>query len=117
MSTIKFIPKDPIIPIFAIKLSPTLHKILETISNENEKLELVKKVLEINPKRVIALKTILDEKQNSGTMIVLFDYIFEHIMPKIDIPFDDNGTFKFKIYDMDFNKEINIENLLKKVGL
>jgi len=117
MSTIKFIPKDPIKPIFAIKLSPTLHKILDTISRENEKLELVKKVLEINPKRVVALKTILDEEQKSGTMVVLFDYIFEHIMPKIDIPFDDSGTFEFKIYDMDFNKEIDIESLLKKIGL
>jgi hypothetical protein len=117
MSTIKFIPKDPIKPIFAIKLSPTFHKILETISNEERKIELVKKVLNINSKRVISLKIILDENQNYGTMIVIFDYIYEHIMPKIEIPFNEDGSFQFKIFDIDFNKEINIENLLKKIGL
>ena len=117
MTVIKFIPKNPIEPIFAIKLSPTLHKVLETLPDENTKLELVKKVLEINPKRVVALKTILDENENYGTMVVIFDYIYQHLLPKYEIPFNEDGSFPFKIYDIDFNKEIKIENLLKKIGL
>jgi len=112
MSTIKFVPRDPIKPIFAIKLSPTIHRVLETISEEEKKMELIKKVLKINPKRVIALKSILD-KDNPGTMVVLFDYIYDIIMPKIEIPYNEDGVFTFKIYDIDFNKEINIEELLK----
>ncbi len=114
MSTIKFIPRDPIKPIFAIKTSPTLHKVLDTLSDEKEKLNLVKNVLGINPKRVVGLKNVLDEKKNNGTIVIIYDYIYEKIMPKYDIPCDEDGFFKFKIYDMDFNTDINIEDLLKR---
>lgn len=114
MSTIKFIPRDPIKPIFAIKISPTLSKVLYTILDEEEKLNLIKNVLGINSKRIIGLKSVLDENKNSGTIVIIYDYIYEKIMPKYDIPSDDKGFFKFKIYDMDFNTDINIEDLLKK---
>jgi len=113
MNTIKFRGKDPIKPLFAIKVSPTFHKVLETISEENDKLNLVKKVFEIHPKRVIGLKYIVDSNKSNGTIIVLFDYIYKHIPPKIDIPFSEDGTFQFKIYDIDFNATINIEDILK----
>jgi len=114
MNTIKFIPRDPIKPIFAIKISPTLNKVLNTLPDEGERLNLIKIVLGINPKRVVGLKNVLDENKNNGTIVIIYDYIYEKIMPKYDIPCDDNGFFKFKIYDMDFNTDINIENLLKK---
>ena len=114
MSKIKFIPRDPIKPIFAIKISPTLSKVLDTLLDEKEKLDLLKNVLRIDPKRVIGLKNVLDENKNNGTIVIIYDYIYENIMPKYDIPSDDKGFFKFKIYDMDFNTNINIEDLLKK---
>ena len=114
MSTIKFIPRDPIKPIFAIKLSPTLFKVLNTFSDEAKKLELLKYVLGIDPKRVIGLKNILDENKNNGAIVIIYDYIYEKIVPKYDIPCDENGVFKFKIYDIDFNRDINLEDLLKK---
>jgi len=114
MNTIKFIPRDPIKPIFAIKISPTLNKVLDTLTDEEERLNLIKIVFGINPKRVVGLKNVLDENKNNGTIVIIYDYIYEKIMPKYDIPCDDNGFFKFKIYDMDFNTDINIENLLKK---
>lgn len=114
MNTIKFIPRDPIKPLFAIKISPTLQKVLNTLFDEKEKLNLLKNVLGINPKRVVGLKNVLDEKKNNGTIVIIYDYIYEKIMPKYDIPCDDNGFFKFKIYDMDFNTDINIESLLNK---
>jgi hypothetical protein len=113
MSTIKFIPRDPIKPIFAIKISPTLSKVLYTLSDDKEKLDLLKNVLGINPKRVIGLKNVLDENKNNGTIVIIYDYIYEKLVPKYDIPSDEKGFFKFKIYDMDFNTNINIENLLK----
>lgn len=114
MNTIKFIPRDPIKPLFAIKISPTLQKVLNTLFDEKVKVNLLKNVLGINPKRVVGLKNVLDEKKNNGTIVIIYDYIYEKIMPKYDIPCDDNGFFKFKIYDMDFNTDINIESLLKK---
>jgi len=114
MNIIKFIPRDPIKPIFAIKISPTLHKVLNTIPDGKKKLDLIKNVLGINPKRIIGLKNILDENKNNGAIVIIYDYIYEKIMPKYDIPCDENGFFKFKIYDMDFNTDINIESLLKK---
>ncbi|MGB6127602.1 MAG: hypothetical protein WBG30_02535 [Psychrilyobacter sp.] len=114
MNTIKFIPRDPIKPLFAIKISPTLQKVLNTLFDEKEKLNLLKNVLGINPKRVVGLKNVLDEKKNNGTIVIIYDYIYEKIMPKYDIPCDNNGFFKFKIYDMDFNTDINIESLLNK---
>lgn len=114
MNKIKFIPREPIKPMFAIKVSPTLSKVLDIFSDEKEKLKLLKSVLGINPKRVIGLKNVLDEHKNNGTIIIIYDYIYEKMMPKIDIPSDDKGFFKFKIYDIDFNTNINIEELLKK---
>ena len=114
MSTINFIPRDPIKPLFAIKISPTLHKVLNTIFEDKEKLKLLRNVLGINPKRVIGLKNVLDENKNNGAIVIIYDYIYEKIVPKYDIPCDENGFFKFKIYDIDFNKDINIESLLKK---
>jgi len=114
MNKIKFIPRDPIKPIFALKISPTLSKVLNTLLDEKEKLNLLKNVLGIDPKRVIGLKNVLDENKNNGTIVIIYDYIYEKIMPKYDIPCDDKGFFKFKIYDMDFNTNINIEDLLKK---
>ncbi len=114
MNKIKFIPRDPIKPIFAIKISPTLSKVLYTLSDEKEKLRLIRNVLGINPKRVIGLKNVLDENKSNGIIVIIYDYIYEKIMPKYDIPSDDKGFFKFKIYDMDFNLDINIEDLLKR---
>ena len=113
MSAIKFIPKDPIKPLFAIKVSPTLHKILETIVEESKRVSLTKEVLGINPKRVVGLKNILDENKNNGTMVIIYNYIYKRIAPKYDIPCDNKGIFQFKIYDVDFNRDINIEDLLK----
>ena len=77
-------------------------------------MEIKKKVLDIDPKRVVALKQILDGDQQNGTMVVLFDYIYELLMPKVEIPHNEDGSFKFKVYDIDFNKDIHIEKLLKK---
>ncbi|MEI6856002.1 hypothetical protein [Psychrilyobacter sp.] len=114
MNKIKFIPRDPIKPIFAIKISPTLSKVLATLLDGKERLNLLKNVLGIDPKRVIGLKNVLDENKNNGTIVIIYDYIYEKIMPKYDIPSDDKGFFKFKIYDMDFNTNINIEDLIKK---
>ncbi|MCK5780454.1 MAG: hypothetical protein KAH04_05505 [Psychrilyobacter sp.] len=115
MSTLKFRGRDPIKPLFAIKVSPTMHKVLETIPDDEDKINLIKTSLDINPKRVVGLKYIVDGEKNNGTIVVLFDYIYEHISPKFEIPFDEDGTFKFKIYDVDFNKPINIEKILKKL--
>ena len=115
MSRIKFIPKDPIKPLFAIKISSTLHKVLGTIIEENKKISLIKEVLGINPKRFIKLKNVLDENKNDGTIVIIYNYIYKRVIPKYDIPCDDKGVFQFKIYDIDFNKDINIEGLLKKI--
>ncbi len=115
ISTIKFVPRDPIKPIFAINLSPAIHTIIQEIENEEERLRLIRSALKIDPKRIIALNKIISGKDKNGTIVVIFDYIYDKIIPKYTVPYNEDGVFKFKIFEFDFNQDINVEKILTQI--
>ncbi len=116
MSILEFLPKHEIEPLFGIKLCHSLHKISDYI--EEEKFEyMVKHALGIDSKRLIKLKKVEDANGETGTVIILYDYIYKTNKPKVSIPQNEKGYFDFKIYELNFNQEINIEKLIKQLKM
>jgi len=112
MTLINFMPNHPLQPIFAVKLCPTMHKLITSLPNlEGEKL--ARESLGIKEKRIVQLVPVKDNLGREGTILVVYDYFFEKKVPTLDIPQNDDGSFNFKIYDIDFNQEIELENLLQ----
>lgn len=112
MGIVQFVPRRGIEPIFAIKLSPTLSLVIQEME-EAEVKKLLKKVLRIKEKRVINLKQVEDSQGNFGHILILYDYVYSKIEPKIAIPQTEDGYFDFKIYQLDFNRAINLENIIE----
>ena len=112
MGVVQFVPRRGIEPIFAIKLSPTLSLVIQEMEEEAGK-KLLKKVLGVNNKRVVALKQVEDSQGNMGHILILYDYIYNKIEPKVSVPQTEDGFFNFKIYQLDFNRTINLENIIE----
>jgi len=112
MGIVKFVPREGIKPIFAVKLSPSLSKIIQDMDYEQGK-KLLKTVLNVKEKRVVNLKQVEDGQGNFGHIFILYDYIYNKIEPKVAIPQTEEGYFDFKIYQLDFNRAINLENIIE----
>jgi hypothetical protein len=112
MGIVQFVPRRGIEPIFAIKLSPTFSLVIQEMEEEASK-KLLKKVLGVNHKRVVALKQVEDSQGNMGHILILYDYIYTKIEPKVSVPQTEDGFFNFKIYQLDFNRTINLENIIE----
>ncbi len=112
MSVVEFVPKKPIDPLFAIKLPPAVSKICESFQ-EPELEDVLKKALKISEERLVHLKTVEDLKGNLGIIFIIYDYKYRLKKPKISIPQTENGFFNFRIYEIDFNKDIDLEKFIK----
>lgn len=111
MSIVQFVPKRGIEPIFAVKLSPSLCKIIDALDRK-EADKILKSALNIKENRLIDLKEVEDATGNSAYILIVYDYIYVKERPKVVIPQTDDGYFDFRIYQLDFNSVINIENII-----
>lgn len=112
MAVIKFVPKKGIEPLFAVKLNPAFTKLI--IEMENAEAErYMKFALNIDPRRMINIKEVEDAQGNLGHILILYDYIYKEKRPKVAVPQTEDGYFDFRIYQLDFNKDINIENIIE----
>ncbi len=114
MSVLEFLPKHEIEPLFGIKLCPPLHKMSDYI-DENQFEDLLKHAMGIKQKRLIKLKRVEDVNGEIGTVVIVYDYVYKTNKPKISIPQDEKGFFDFKIYELNFNQEINLEKIIDKL--
>jgi acetylornithine deacetylase/succinyl-diaminopimelate desuccinylase-like protein len=112
MAVIKFVPKKGIEPIFAVKLNPAFTKLIANLEDEDAEKHM-KAALNINPKRMINIKEVEDAQGNLGYILILYDYIYKEKRPKSVVPQTEDGYFDFRIYQLDFNKDINIENIIE----
>ncbi len=112
MAVVQFVPRQGIEPLFAVKLSPTLSKIVQGLEEEEAK-HLLKRVLNVKEKRVVNLKQVEDAQGNLGHIFILYDYLYNKVEPKVAIPQTEDGYFDFKIYQLDFNRAINLENIIE----
>lgn len=112
MAVVQFVPRRGIEPLFAVKLSPTLSKVVQDLSEADAK-SLLKRVLNVEKKRVVNLKQVEDAQGNLGHIFILYDYIYNKIEPRVTVPQTEDGYFDFKIYQLDFNRVINLENIIE----
>ncbi|NLK62366.1 MAG: hypothetical protein GX287_02850 [Fusobacteria bacterium] len=112
MSIIKFTPKKPVKPLFAIKLPPIINKICSFLDEKEMELAL-KVALKIDASRMIAVIPVSDIEGNDASILVLFDFKYRLKKPKYVIPETEMGFFDFRIYDIDFNKNIDLEKFIK----
>lgn len=112
MAIVKFVPKKGVEPIFAVKLNPAFTKLIVSMTTEEAENSL-KTALNINPKRMINIKEVEDAQGTLGHIVILYDYIYKEKRPKAAVPQTEDGYFDFRIYQLDFNKDINIENIIE----
>lgn len=92
-------------------MPPTVNKICDFLENEEIE-DVLKASLKISSKRLVALKVVEDLKGNKGRILIIYDYKYKKRKPKISIPHNQNGFFDFKIYEIDFNKDIDLEKFI-----
>lgn len=112
MSIMEFSPNPLIKPLFGIKLSPVLQRVCESVEAERAE-NLMLDVMKINSHRVIQLKKVEDVSGNFGMILIIYNHIYIHKKPETQIP-EKDGFFDFKIYELDFNKDIDIEFLIEE---
>ncbi len=114
MSIVHFIPNGNFTPIFGVRLCPSLHRLLDNIDDKRGE-AFIKKIINIQKDRAIKFKGFTDKHGKSGTIVIIYDYFHGSGNPKLIVPETEDGYFDFKIYDVDYNKEVDIENLIEKV--
>ncbi|ADO83764.1 hypothetical protein [Ilyobacter polytropus] len=114
MSVVHFVPKGNLNPIFGVRLCPAFHRLLDIIDDKRGE-TFIKKALNIQKDRAIKFKGFTDKMGKSGTIVVVYDYFNGSENPKLVVPETSDGYFDFKIYDVDYNKEVDIENLIEKI--
>ncbi|OQY10386.1 MAG: hypothetical protein B6I28_01075 [Fusobacteriia bacterium 4572_132] len=115
MSIIEFTPQKTIEPLFGIKIMPILKKIHKKMSKEEYE-KIIKIGLGINLNRMIQLKEVEDENGKVELIIIIFNYKSK-IKKKIKESriVNEKGYFNFPIYEIDFNKELNVEEIVKNM--
>lgn len=112
MALIEFFPRKPLLPLFAIKLPSALCKI-NSILEPNKYELIIKKSLEINEKRLIKFKEVEDSRGELGLIMIVYDYIYNKKKPEVLIPQNERGFFDFNIYELDFNRNVNVESIIE----
>jgi hypothetical protein len=114
MTVVHFVSKGNLTPIFGVRLCPVIHRLLDNIDEKRGEV-FIKKILNIQKERAVKFRGFTDKHGNNGTIIIIYDYFHESENPKLIIPETEDGYFDFKIYDVDYNKEVDIENLIGKI--
>jgi len=114
MSIIDFVPQKTIKPLFGIKIVPILKNINEIVSEEEYE-KILKKALGIDNNRMINIKEVEDEKGILEKIIIIFNYkSIVKAKSKIGDIINEKGYFDFPIYEIDYNKKINVEEIIKQ---
>lgn len=113
MSVVEFVPKEPLKPLFAIKLAPFFFRIHSGLSFDQFE-KIVKEALNIDENRLLDFHSAEDKLGNRYLMMIIFNYKYRHKKPSINLP-EKDGFFDFDIFDVDFNMDIDIEEIIKKI--
>ncbi|TDT72584.1 hypothetical protein EV215_0394 [Hypnocyclicus thermotrophus] len=112
MAIVKFYPKGGMKPLFALKLVDTFNKIIQELGIEKAE-EIIKIALNINKNRIIDIREVEDSNGDISFIVILYDFISKYKRPKTSIPQTEEGFFDFNIYQLDFNRTIDIEKIIK----
>ncbi|MGM0508547.1 MAG: hypothetical protein ACQERZ_05210 [Fusobacteriota bacterium] len=73
----------------------------------------MKKALNISKERVIKLKEVGTADHKKIMIVIIYDITNPHMEEKLNIPQTD-GYFDFPIYNVNYNEEIDIEEMIEK---
>lgn len=110
MAIVEFSPNKPIKPLFAVKLSPILQRLTEFL-DEEESEDVLKRLLGIDVERFVKLQEIEDSLGSRGILLIIFDYMLKNKEPKYELS-NEEGFFNFGIYNIDLNKDIDLEKVI-----
>jgi hypothetical protein len=113
MGVLQFIPKSGLTPLFGVKLCPVFSKICDELSEINSEI-IVKKSLNININRAVAIKEVEDSFGNTFQLLIVYDSLSVKNRSILKIPHTDEGFFDFPIYNLDFNTDIDIEFIIEQ---
>ena len=114
MTVVNFSPLGDILPVFGIRLCPVLNKLVEGFDDKRAE-EYIKKLLKIKKDRAIKFKTYTDNRDKRGILVIVYDYFHGSHSPRLLIPETEEGYFNFKIYDVDFNTDVDLEKLIDRI--
>lgn len=114
MTVVNFSPKGDIFPILGIRLCPVLNKLLDGLDERRAETQ-VKKLLNIKKERAIKFKGFSDSQDKRGTLVIVYEYFNDSHNPRLLIPETKDGYFNFKIYDVDYNSDVDLEKLITRI--
>lgn len=114
MTIVKFSPQGDVLPVLGVRLCPILNKLIEGLDDKRSE-DYIKKLLKIKKDRAIKFKGYTDNRERRGTLVIVYDYFHGSHSPKLIVPETEDGYFNFKIYDVDFNTEVDLERLIERI--
>jgi len=114
MTIVKFSPQGDVTPILGVRLCPILNKLIDGLDEKRSE-DYVKKLLKIKKDRALKFKGYTDNRDIRGTLVIIYDYFHGSHSPRLLVPETEDGYFNFKIYDVDFNTEVDIEKLIERI--
>ena len=114
MTILKFSPQGDILPILGVRLCPILNKLIDGLDEKRSE-DYIKKLLKIKKDRALKFKGYTDNRERRGTLVIIYDYFHGNHNPRLLVPETEDGYFNFKIYDVDFNTEVDIEKLIERI--
>ena len=112
MAIVEFKKREEPEILFGIKVPEIVKNLSYEIRNKERFTEILRETFNIKKDRFIKMVNARDLKGNDTLIIVIFDNFYtKRNMWKFDFEIEE---FNFKIYEFDYNLEVNVEKIIEQ---
>ncbi len=113
MAIIEFKRRDELKILFGIKLPSIVASFYKEIINRKRSYEIIRDTFNIEEGRLINIVDVVDGLGNPASVLVVYDnFISERERLKADLEIE---VFDFNIYELNYNSDIDIEDIIKRI--
>lgn len=113
MAVIKFKKREEIKILFGIKLPSIITEFYKEIKNKKRAYEIMRDTLNISDGRLINVVDVIDGAGNLASVLVIYsNFVSEKERLKLDLEIE---VFDFHIFELDYNNNVDIEDIIKRI--
>ena len=113
MAVIKFKKREEIKILFGIKLPSIVTEFYKETKNKKRAYEIMRDTLNISDGRLINVVDVVDGAGNPASVLVIYsNFVSEKERLKLDLEIE---VFDFHIFELDYNNNVDIEDIVKRI--
>lgn len=113
MAIIQFKKREEPEILFGIKLPLIVMNFYKEVKNKKRAYEILRETFNIDPNRLINVVDVRDGNNNLAIVLVVYNnFVTEKEKMKMNLEIE---YFDFNIFEFDYNKKIDIEDVIEKI--